>query len=188
MTIQEAKDNLFHPVTVQLDADSFNGEILQVDDKSGLVQISFGVGDKGPFGWVYPKGITADWTGHFYDGPILAHREIDYWYATGKQPSVKAKTEYVGYNISEPVRVKLSPEAFQIWKYHDDNSVSDYPDIQKLLTKPIEKYLEKVDAEGYVEIPFYKLMQIFGNYCRLGCDVFDANILLPKNKIRDPHD
>lgn len=99
---------------------------------------------------------------------------------------VEVKPEYVGYNLNNPVLVKLEERAFEIWKRFDDSRLDFAPEkVREKYTHPLEHYKSKADAEGYVEMQFNELMQIFGDYCRIGHEVFSMAILLPKEKI-DP--
>jgi len=173
MTLEEAKANIYRPVTAAHDGSRYNGKIQEVCEPDNLVRVNFGDGNREPSFWYSPDDLSFGWTGEHLAPPPVGLKYV-----------MKEEPKYVGYNLNNPVLVKLDDKAFRIWKRHDDERCEFAPDeLREKLTHPLEHYTSRANAEGYVEMQFNELMQIFGYYCRSGYEVFDMNVRLPKKKI-----
>ncbi|GAB2549755.1 hypothetical protein [Spirosoma aerophilum] len=160
MTLEEAKENIYQLVTGFGDEGEFIGQIESVYEDTGLVKVICGKGFEAKFYIVRPIVLGLFETGLLNQSP------------------------YVGYNLNQPVLVKLDDKAFAIWKRHDDAMVDFAPaQVREKLIKPLEHYTSKVRPDGYVEMRFNELMRIFGDYCRHGYEVFDMNVLIERKDI-----
>lgn len=74
-------------------------------------------------------------------------------------------------NINDKIKVKLTDHGFAIWKDHEDEVWSLYPQLGKYV-KSIDGYREKQDTEGYVTFQLWDFMHIFGPHCYMGSKPF----------------
>lgn len=66
------------------------------------------------------------------------------------------------FNINDYVKVKLTEHGKKILKEKDINN--------------------SVDENGYTKFQLWDIMNIFGEYCILGCDVpFETEIIIPED-------
>jgi hypothetical protein len=81
------------------------------------------------------------------------------------------------FNINNNVKVKIFEAGYKHWKAKDDQLFLSNNGAHHC--KSIEWYKSKADAQGYVTMQAWELMQIFGDSLIFGAPpTFDTNIIL----------
>jgi hypothetical protein len=89
--------------------------------------------------------------------------------------------KFIGFNLNEELLVQLNPEGFVHWKHYEDQTARQIQSWLPLYAKPerpLEYYLAKRDADGWVAIQAFQFLAIFGDQVRMGTNKFSAYVRL----------
>ncbi len=86
---------------------------------------------------------------------------------------MKNQDNYLAFNLNCDILVKLNKNGFDQWLKWTNKK------LPERLWVTIEKLMEQKDNNGYVRMPTWKLMQIFGESLYMGNNnlMFDLNVL-----------